>query len=107
MFTEFYGLRHIFNRYRDGGLNSTDAPFLYVDKPIQNLDHIAFVIYEDDISVYALCQIVLICVNLQIANVSITAKSSKLPYSFHVKLRVRHFLAWFVPTWKNRAMHIV
>lgn len=86
MFAEFYGLKDLFARCRNGGLNSTDAPFLYVNKPIQNLDHIAFVIYEDDVSVYTICQLILICVNLQIANISFTTKSSISIFPFHKKV---------------------
>lgn len=70
--------KNIIYRFRDGALNSTDAPFLMLDKPIQNLDHLAFVIYEDNVSIPTLCHLIIICINLQIRDISITAKSSKL-----------------------------
>ncbi|VDM30898.1 unnamed protein product [Hydatigera taeniaeformis] len=77
LFAGFFDIKHTFNRHWNGGLNFTSSPFLHVDKPVQDLDHIAFVIYEDDLSIPTLCQLILICVNLQIGDVSITAKARK------------------------------
>lgn len=78
LFASFFDIKHVFDRYWNGGLNSTASPFLYADKTIQNLDHIAFVIYEDDLSIPTLCQLVLICINLQVGDISVTAKSRRL-----------------------------
>uniref|UniRef100_A0A068WPH8 ditrans,polycis-polyprenyl diphosphate synthase [(2E,6E)-farnesyldiphosphate specific] n=1 Tax=Echinococcus granulosus TaxID=6210 RepID=A0A068WPH8_ECHGR len=72
-----FDIKHVFNRYLNGGLNSTDASFLFVDKPIQNLDHIAFVIYEDDLSIPTLCQLILLSISLQIGDISVAAKSTR------------------------------
>lgn len=69
--------KSIFSRFHSSPLNSTDSPFLMVDRPIQNLDHIVFVIYEDNLSIATICHLIIICINLQIRDISIIAKSSK------------------------------
>uniref|UniRef100_A0A5K3EEY5 Envelope glycoprotein UL130 n=1 Tax=Mesocestoides corti TaxID=53468 RepID=A0A5K3EEY5_MESCO len=75
LYAEIFDIKYTISRFWNGGMNSTDAPCEFLESPFETLNHIAFVIYEDNLSVPILCQLILICVHLQIKEVSVTVKS--------------------------------
>uniref|UniRef100_A0A5K3EGJ9 ditrans,polycis-polyprenyl diphosphate synthase [(2E,6E)-farnesyldiphosphate specific] n=1 Tax=Mesocestoides corti TaxID=53468 RepID=A0A5K3EGJ9_MESCO len=76
LYAEIFDIKYTISRFWNGGMNSTDAPCEFLESPFETLNHIAFVIYEDNLSVPILCQLILICVHLQIKEVSVTVKSA-------------------------------
>lgn len=77
IYSEFSGLKSFINCLWPSCVNSTEPPFIISDKPLTTLNHIAFVIYEDNLSIPALCQLILLCTHFQIDEISVSAKSSK------------------------------